>query len=253
MKIIAGPCQHENIALSSEIAKHCKEVCDSLNVEFIFKASFDKANRTGLNSERGLGLEKSLEDFHKIKKTLNIPIITDIHESYQARLVSEVVDIIQIPAFLSRQTDLILSAVSTGKIVNIKKGQFMAPWDIKGVLTKCVGAKEVWITERGVSFGYNNLVVDFSGLDYLLKNFDVPIIFDVTHSVQMPGADGVSSGGNRDFVPSLSRAASALGIQNFFFEVHPDPTKALSDGPNSIYLKDFEKIIQDVVKYNYVT
>lgn len=253
MKIIAGPCQHENLALSSEIAKHCKEVCESLNVDFVFKASFDKANRTGLKSKRGLGLEKSLEDFHKIKKSFNIPIITDIHESYQARLVSEVVDIIQIPAFLSRQTDLILSAVSTGKIVNIKKGQFMAPWDIKGILSKCVGAKEVWITERGVSFGYNNLVVDFSGLDYLLKNFDIPIIFDVTHSVQKPGADEMSSGGNREFVPSLSRAASALGIQNFFFEVHPDPTKAFSDGPNSIYLKDFEKIIQDVVKYNYKT
>jgi len=251
VRIIAGPCQHENLALSSEIAKHCKEVCEALDVEYVFKASFDKANRTGLKSKRGIGLEESLKDFRSIKDLFNIPITTDIHETYQAKMVSEVVDIIQIPAFLSRQTDLILSAASTGKIVNIKKGQFMAPWDIKGILTKCVDAKEVWITERGVSFGYNNLVVDFSGLDYLLKNFDIPIVFDVTHSVQKPGAETLSSGGNRDVVPSLSRAASALGVQNFFFEVHPDPTKALSDGPNSIYLNDFERIIKDVVKYNY--
>jgi 2-dehydro-3-deoxyphosphooctonate aldolase (KDO 8-P synthase) len=161
------------------------------------------------------------------------------------------VDVIQIPAFLCRQTDLIIAACNTGKIVNIKKGQFLAPWDVAGILSKCTDAKEIWITERGTSFGYNTLVVDFTGLNYMLDNFDVPIVFDATHSVQKPGGRGTSSDGNRSYVPGLARAASALGIKNFFLEVHPDPDNAPSDGPNMLHLKDFEKVIKDIHDYSY--
>jgi len=251
MKIIAGPCQYENIEISLEIAETCRDICKNYSIDYIFKASFDKANRTSVSGKRGVGLEECIDGFKIIRDQLDIKTTTDIHETYQAELVKEQVDIIQIPAFLSRQTDLIRSAIDAGKIINIKKGQFMAPWDINGILSKCSDAMEVWITERGVSFGYNNLVVDFTGMEYMMKNFDVPIVFDVTHSVQKPSLEENSSGGDRDLVPGLARAASAMGVDNFFFEVHPNPNESPSDGPNSIYLSKFEELVDQIVEFNF--
>ena len=247
MKIIAGPCQHESFAHSSLIASTCQRVCDEYDIEYIFKASFDKANRTNINGERGPGFVKTMQAFEKMKDVLKVDICTDIHEEKHAELVQDYVDVIQIPAFLSRQTDLITAAISTGKIVNIKKGQFMAPWDVKGILSKVKNAtNEVWITERGTSFGYNSLVVDFTGMDYLLNSLNVNLVFDATHSVQKPGGNGNSSGGDRTLVPGLCRAASALGVQNFFIEVHDSPDIAPSDGPNMIYLDDFEEVVRGI-------
>lgn len=251
MRIIAGPCQHETLAQSAEIAKECKRVCDRYGIDYYFKASFDKANRTSINGKRGVGLHTFIHDILALKDTLNVKVCTDVHEREQLVWLKGIVDVIQIPAFLCRQTDLIQAACETGAIVNIKKGQFLAPWDVKGILSKCTDAKEVWITERGTSFGYNTLVVDFTGLNYMLDNFDCPIILDATHSVQKPGGNGNSSGGNRDYVPGLSRAASALGIRNFFLEVHADPDNAPSDGPNMLRLEDFEKTVIDIIKYSY--
>jgi 2-dehydro-3-deoxyphosphooctonate aldolase (KDO 8-P synthase) len=253
MKIIAGPCQHESLEHSLVIAEHCKNICDKKGIDYFFKASYDKANRTNVKGVRGQGIENTLRDF-KLMKDNGFKILTDVHESQQITWIQEnypdVIDVYQIPAFLCRQTDLIAAACNTGKIVNIKKGQFLAPWDVAGILSKTDNAKEVWITERGTSFGYNSLVVDFTGLDYMLNNFN-NIVFDVTHSVQKPGGQGTSSGGNREFVAGLSRAASALGISNFFLEVHPNPDSAPSDGPNMISLEKFEEIIDDILKYNY--
>jgi 2-dehydro-3-deoxyphosphooctonate aldolase (KDO 8-P synthase) len=255
MRIIAGPCQHESLEQSLEIANHCSDICKKYGVEYIFKASFDKANRTSSSGKRGLGLRPTFIDFVDMKTEIrDLQILTDFHTVEQIRETKNypgLVDVIQIPAFLCRQTDLIRSAVETGKVVNIKKGQFLAPWDVKGILSKTEGAKEVWITERGTSFGYNTLVVDFTGIDYMLRNYDVPIVFDGTHSVQKPGGNGDSSSGNRDYVPSLARAASALGIRNFFLEVHPDPDNAPSDGPNMLHLDDFEQVVEDVVNFHY--
>lgn len=251
MRIIAGPCQHESLEQSLEIATECKRVCDKYGVEYYFKASFDKANRTSVNGKRGVGLHPFIHDILALKDTLDVKTLTDVHEKEQLIWLKGIVDVIQIPAFLCRQTDLIQAACQTGAIVNIKKGQFLAPWDVAGILSKCADAKEVWITERGTSFGYNTLVVDFTGLNYMLDNFDCPIVLDATHSVQKPGGLGSSSGGNRDYVPGLCRAASALGISNFFLEVHADPDSAPSDGPNMLYLKDFEKTVADIVKYAY--
>ena len=251
MRIIAGPCQHETLAQSAEIAKECKRVCDRYGIDYYFKASFDKANRTSINGKRGVGLHTFIHDILALKDTLNVKVCTDVHEREQLVWLKGIVDVIQIPAFLCRQTDLIQAACETGAIVNIKKGQFLAPWDVKGILSKCTDAKEVWITERGTSFGYNTLVVDFTGLNYMLDNFDCPIVLDATHSVQKPGGNGNSSGGNRDYVPGLSRAASALGIRNFFLEVHADPDNAPSDGPNMLRLEDFEKTVIDIIKYSY--
>jgi len=251
MRIIAGPCQHETLAQSAEIAKECKRVCDKYGIDYYFKASFDKANRTSVNGKRGVGLHSFIHDMLALKDTLNVKVCTDVHEREQLIWLKGIVDVIQIPAFLCRQTDLIQAACDTGAIVNIKKGQFLAPWDVKGILSKCTDAKEVWITERGTSFGYNTLVVDFTGLNYMLDNFDCPIILDATHSVQKPGGNGNSSGGNRDYVPGLSRAASALGIRDFFLEVHADPDNAPSDGPNMLRLEDFEKTVVDIIKYSY--
>jgi len=254
MKIIAGPCQHESLEQSLEIAEHCAEICRTWGIEYYFKASYDKANRTSLSGKRGVGLVNTMSDFLKLKAAIpGLKILTDVHSVQQVRALtatySNSVDVLQIPAFLCRQTDLILEACATGKIVNIKKGQFLAPWDVAGILSKTTDAKEVWITERGTSFGYNTLVVDFTGLDYMLRSFDCPVILDATHAVQKPGGQGNSSGGNREYVAGLTRAASALGVQNFFLEVHPDPDNAPSDGPNMIHLKDFQKIVSDIIKY----
>jgi 2-dehydro-3-deoxyphosphooctonate aldolase (KDO 8-P synthase) len=253
MRIIAGPCQHESLEQSLEIASHCADVCRRHNIEYYFKASYDKANRTSLNGIRGQGMDKTMSDFRVIKQQLNTKILTDIHETVQVQQLEskfqDVVDVYQIPAFLCRQTDLILEACRTDKIINIKKGQFLAPWDVAGMISKTTDAKEVWITERGTSFGYNTLVVDYTGLDYLLDNFK-NIVFDVTHSVQKPGGKGSSSGGNRQHVRGLARAASALGVQNFFLEVHKDPDNAPSDGPNMVPLEQFETIVEEIVKYN---
>jgi 2-dehydro-3-deoxyphosphooctonate aldolase (KDO 8-P synthase) len=255
MKIIAGPCQHESLEQSLEIANHCFDICKKYDVEYIFKASFDKANRTSSNGKRGLGLHPTFIDFIDMKTEIkDLKILTDFHTVEQIRETNNypgLIDVIQIPAFLCRQTDLIRAAVETGKIVNIKKGQFLAPWDVQGILSKTEGATEVWITERGTSFGYNTLVVDYTGLQYMLDNFSVPIVFDVTHSVQKPGGNGNSSGGNRSYVPGLARAGSALGISSFFLELHGDPDNAPSDGPNMLKLYDFEQVVEDIVNFNY--
>jgi len=255
MRIIAGPCQHETLEQSIEIADKCARVCGKYGIEYYFKASYDKANRTSLKGIRGQGLAKTLSAFEDMKEQIpGLKILTDVHTVNQVNAIQgydNAVDVLQIPAFLCRQTDLIRAAVETGKIVNIKKGQFLAPWDVEGILSKTEGAKEVWITERGTSFGYNTLVTDFTGMDYMLNNFDVPIVFDVTHSVQKPGGNGSSSGGNRDYVPGLARAASALGISNFFIEVHANPDKAPSDGPNMLKLENFEEVVRDIIGHSY--
>lgn len=251
MRIIAGPCQHETLAQSAEIAKHCKDVCEKYGFEYYFKASFDKANRTSLSGERGVGIDAALSDLLALKETLDVKILTDVHTEGQISRCRSFVDVLQIPAFLCRQTDLILAACETNCIVNIKKGQFLAPWDVKGILSKTENAKEVWITERGTSFGYNTLVVDYTGIQYMLDNYDVPIVFDATHAVQKPGGNGQSSGGNRDYVPGLARAAAAMGVSNFFLEVHADPDNAPSDGPNMLQLDDFEQVINDIDRYSY--
>jgi 2-dehydro-3-deoxyphosphooctonate aldolase (KDO 8-P synthase) len=257
MRIIAGPCQHESYEHSLMIAKHCKAICDKLGIDYYFKASFDKANRSSMQGKRGVGLINTLNDFRRLKDAIpNLKILTDVHDVDQIEKLEmdefcDLVDVLQIPAFLCRQTDLVQAACETGKIVNIKKGQFLAPWDMKGILSKCTDAKQVWITERGTSFGYNTLVVDFTGLNYMLDNFSNPIILDATHSVQKPGGNGSSSGGNRDYVPGLCRAGSALGITDFFLEVHDDPDNAPSDGPNMLHLDNFERVINDIVSYSY--
>ena len=255
MRIIAGPCQHETLEQSLEIAETCARVCGKYNIDYYFKASYDKANRTSIKGIRGQGLAKTLSAFEDMKEQIpGLKILTDVHTVNQVNAIQgydNAVDVLQIPAFLCRQTDLIRAAVETGKIVNIKKGQFLAPWDVKGILSKTEGAKEVWITERGTSFGYNTLVVDFTGLQYMLDNYDVPIVLDGTHAVQKPGGQGDSSGGNRDYVPGLVRAGSALGISNFFMEVHPNPDVAPSDGPNMLRLDQFEEVVDDIHRYSY--
>jgi len=251
MRIIAGPCQHESLDQSLEIAAHCKDVCDKYGFEYYFKASFDKANRTSANGKRGVGLHPFVHDILALQDVLDVKTLTDVHEVDQIQYLKGIVDVLQIPAFLCRQTDLIKAACATDCIVNIKKGQFLAPWDVKGILSKCENAKEIWITERGTSFGYNALVVDFNGMQYMLDNYNVPIVFDATHSCQQPGGLGDSSGGNRDHVPGITRAASALGVSNFFLEVHADPDNAPSDGPNMLRLSDFEEVINDIDSYSY--
>ena len=250
MRIIAGPCQHESLEQSLEIAKECKWVCDHYGFEYIFKASFDKANRTSMNGKRGVGLHNAVRDFLYMKDEIpDLKILTDVHDVDQIQYLTGIVNVLQIPAFLCRQTDLIRRVCETDCIVNIKKGQFLAPWDIEGILSKTEGAKEVWVTERGTSFGYNNLVVDFNGLQYMLDNYSVPIVFDATHSCQQPGGLGNSSGGNRDYVPGLTRAAAALGVSNFFLEVHPDPDNAPSDGPNMVKLENFQSVIDSIDRF----
>ena len=244
-KIIAGPCQHESLEQSLEIARHCAAICSKYGADYIFKASYDKANRSSIKGERGVGLESTMKDFLDLKQR-GYKLLTDVHEVFQVDYIEDIVDVIQIPAFLCRQTDLIQRACKTDCIVNIKKGQFLAPWDMKGILSKTEEAKEVWITERGTSFGYNTLVVDFTGLDYMLNTYSAPIVLDATHAVQKPGGLGDSTGGNRDYVPGLCRAGRALGIEYFFLEVHPDPDNAPSDGLNMLKLEDFDRVVKEI-------
>lgn len=253
--LISGPCQHQSYEHSMMIAQHCALIAARHGFDFVFKASYDKANRSSDGTMRGQGLVNTMNDFLAIKSTMRgLRILTDVHNEYDINLINnafpDAVDILQIPAFLCRQTDLVKAACATGKIVNIKKGQFLAPWDIRGILTKTKEAKEVWITERGTSFGYNTLVVDFTGLQYMLDNYsNHRIVLDATHSVQKPGGNGQTSGGNREYVPGLAAAAAATGIRSFFLEVHDDPDNAPSDGPNSLRLDDYEKVVKRIAKH----
>jgi 2-dehydro-3-deoxyphosphooctonate aldolase (KDO 8-P synthase) len=248
LALIAGPCVIESEDFTLKMAQQIGQVCDRLNVPFIFKSSFDKANRTSIDSFRGQDLEHGLQILEKVKKEIGVPVLTDIHESYQAKIVAEVVDILQIPAFLCRQTDLLVAAAATERAVNVKKGQFLAPWDMKNVVTKLesAGAKNILLTERGTSFGYNTLVVDFRSLPQM-RELGYPVVFDATHSVQMPGGQGNKSGGQRQFVPYLAKAAAAVGIDALFMEVHENPEVALSDGPNMIPLAKLETILKQIL------
>lgn len=247
--IIAGPCVIESKEICFEVAEVLRNLQDEFKkIRFVFKSSFDKANRSSVDSFRGKGLEYGLNILSMIKKEFNLTVLTDIHESYQAKPVAEIVDIIQIPAFLCRQTDLLLAAVETKKEINVKKGQFLAPWDTKNIVEKLKfgGADKIYLTERGTTFGYNNLVVDFRSLP-IMRQF-APVIYDVTHSVQLPGGLGKASGGQREFAYPLAKAAISVGVDGLFLETHPDPDKALSDGPNQIPLKDFPKMIKNLLK-----
>jgi 2-dehydro-3-deoxyphosphooctonate aldolase (KDO 8-P synthase) len=248
LTLIAGPCQIESKDHCHMIASKIRQIADKLNIGFIFKSSFDKANRTSLKSARGVGLDKSLSIFEYIAKDLDLPILTDVHNEEQCKIVSKVVDVIQIPAFLCRQTDLLVAAAKTNKVVNIKKGQFLAPWDMKNVIKKIEesGNDKILITERGVSFGYNTLISDMRSLP-ILSELGYPVVFDATHSVQQPGGKGDSSGGERQFVSSLSRAAVAVGISTIFLETHDNPDKAPSDGANMIPLNSLEKLLKNLI------
>jgi len=246
---IGGPCVIESEDLVMKIAQRVKYICEKLNINYIFKASFDKANRSSINSFRGPGLEKGLEILGKVKEKYNLPVVTDVHESYQCEALAKVVDMIQIPAFLCRQTDLLLAAASTGLPINIKKGQFLAPWDMKNVVTKMkeVGNEKILLCERGSTFGYNNLVVDMRAL-LEMRKFGYPVVFDVTHAVQKPGGLGDTTSGDREYVFPLMRAGLAVGVDAIFAEVHPEPDKAKSDGPNMLYLDHLEDILSVAVK-----
>ena len=247
--LIAGPCQLENENHAIDVAKKLKEITDKLSIGLIYKTSFDKANRTSLKGKRGAGLEKSLPVFDKIRKDLGIPVLTDIHNVEQCALVSKHVDVLQIPAFLCRQTDLLIAAAKTGKVINVKKGQFLAPWDMVNVTKKISdsGNKNILVTERGASFGYNTLVSDFRSIPIMSKN-GYPVVFDATHSVQQPGGLGEKSGGQREFVEYLARAAVAVGVAAVFMETHPDPDNAPSDGPNMIPLSKMENLLKQLLK-----
>lgn len=244
LTLIAGPCAIESEEMSLKVARKLKGICNDLDINYIFKSSFDKANRSSIHSPRGVGLEEGLRILKKVKDEVGVPVVTDVHEPWQCEKVGKVVDIIQIPAFLARQTDLLVAAAKTGKVVNIKKGQFMAPWDMKNVVKKMEesGSKNIMLCERGSTFGYNNLVVDMTGL-IEMREFGYPVVFDATHAVQKPGGQGVCTGGNREFVYPLMRAALAIGIDAIFAEVHPDPDNAFSDGPNQLNLDDIENIL----------
>ena len=248
-KLIAGPCvieSEENVML---IAEKVKTIAERLDLDYYFKASFDKANRTSISSYRGPGIDEGLRILKKVKDTYGLKIATDIHEPWQAAKAAEVADIIQIPAFLCRQTDLLVEAAKTGKLINVKKAQFLAPWDMANVVRKLEesGNKNIMLCERGTSFGYNTLVVDMTGI-VEMKKFGYPVVFDATHSVQKPGGKGTATGGNRENVEPLAKAAIAAGADALFFEVHPDPDKALSDGPNMVPLDEFEGLLERVIK-----
>lgn len=242
--LLAGPCVIESEEQVLYIAKFMKELSEELKINYVFKASFDKANRSSINSFRGPGIQKGLEILKKVKENFNIPIVTDIHDVQQIEEVAKVADIIQIPAFLCRQTDLLVAAGKTNKIINVKKGQFLAPWDCNNIVDKIKTTEnhKIVLTERGTSFGYNNLVVDMRSLQ-IMRSQGIPVIFDATHSVQIPGGNGTSSSGNREYVANLARAAIASGVDGIFMEVHPDPENALCDGPNMLSLTDVKELL----------
>jgi 2-dehydro-3-deoxyphosphooctonate aldolase (KDO 8-P synthase) len=251
LALIAGPCQMESRAHALEMAAALKEIAARVGIGLVYKTSFDKANRTSAGAARGVGLDKALPVFAEIRETLKLPVLTDVHEPDQCAAVAQAVDVLQIPAFLCRQTDLLAAAAATGKVVNVKKGQFLAPWDMGNVVTKITGAgnANVLVTERGVSFGYNTLVSDMRALP-ILKRTGAPVIFDATHSVQQPGGQGTSSGGEREFVPVLARAAVAIGVAGIFIETHQDPDRAPSDGPNMMPLKEMEPLLRKLVEFD---
>jgi 2-dehydro-3-deoxyphosphooctonate aldolase (KDO 8-P synthase) len=254
LAVIAGPCQLESRAHALEVASALKEIAARLNIGLVYKTSFDKANRTSASAQRGIGLEAALPIFAEIRDTLRLPVLTDVHDAAQCAEVAQAVDVLQIPAFLCRQTDLLLAAAATGKVVNVKKGQFLAPWDMANVVAKITGAgnANVLVTERGASFGYNTLVSDMRALPIMARTTGAPVIFDATHSVQQPGGKGTSSGGEREFVPVLARAAVAVGVAGVFIETHPDPDRAPSDGPNMVPLKDFEALVKNLMAFDAV-
>ena len=258
MFLIAGPCAIESRDIVMHTAETLKQICDRLGITLYFKSSYDKANRTTL-SERGVGMERGLQILQEVKTTFALPILTDVHESWQCAPVAEVADVLQIPAFLSRQTDLLVAAAQTGKIVNVKKGQFMAPWDMRGAIAKIEANHPlasspnslIWLTERGSSFGYGNLIVDMTSL-VKMREYGYPIVFDATHSVQQPSSQAGITGGNRDMVPHLIRAAVAVGIDGLFLEVHPQPEKAISDAANQVRLSDVETILKQALAIEQV-
>jgi 2-dehydro-3-deoxyphosphooctonate aldolase (KDO 8-P synthase) len=251
LAVIAGPCALESRAHAFEMAAALKEIAAGLGIGLVYKTSFDKANRTSASSARGLGLDKALTIFADLRRELSIPVITDVHEPDQCAPVAEAVDVLQIPAFLCRQTDLLVAAAKTGRAINVKKGQFLAPWDMANVVAKitAAGNPNVLVTERGVSFGYNTLISDMRALPILAK-IGAPVIFDATHSVQQPGGQGTSSGGERAFVPVLARAATAVGVAGVFIETHQDPDRAPSDGPNMIPLKDLASLLERLMQFD---
>ena len=251
LSLIAGPCQMESRDHAFMIAGTMVELCDKLGLGLVYKSSFDKANRTSLSGKRGIGLEKALEIFADLKKDFGFPVLTDIHTEEQCGIVAKTVDILQIPAFLSRQTDLLVAAAKTGRAINVKKGQFLAPWDMKNVLTKFTesGNPNVMLCERGASFGYNTLVSDMRSLP-IMASLGAPVVFDATHSVQQPGGQGGSSGGQREFVETLARAAIAVGVAGLFVETHEDPDHAPSDGPNMVYLKDMPRLLEKLLAFD---
>ncbi len=252
--MIAGPCQLESREHGLEVSAQLREIADRLNVGIIYKTSFDKANRTSASAQRGVGLEAALPIFQEIRETSGLPVLTDVHTAEHCALAAEAVDVLQIPAFLCRQTDLLLAAAKTGKPINIKKGQFLAPWDMKNVLAKVTSAgnPNVMSCERGASFGYNTLVTDMRSLP-IMARFGAPVVFDATHSVQQPGGQGTSSGGQREFVPHLSRGAVSIGVAAVFMETHPDPDNAPSDGPNMVPLNEFEALVGRLLEYDQLT
>ncbi|MBL4870696.1 MAG: 3-deoxy-8-phosphooctulonate synthase [Robiginitomaculum sp.] len=251
LTILAGPCAMESREHALETAFMLKEIADNVGLNLIYKSSYDKANRTSIHSPRGLGLSKALPIFAEIRDKVGLPCVTDVHTEDHCKHVGEVVDVLQIPAFLCRQTDLLVAAAKTGKIINVKKGQFLAPWDMKNVLNKVLeaGNANVMACERGASFGYNTLVSDFRSLP-ILKSFGSPVVFDATHSVQQPGGQGGTSGGQREFVPTLARAAASIGVAAMFLETHPDPERAPSDGPNMIPTGEFEALLREIKAFD---
>ncbi|GES45494.1 2-dehydro-3-deoxyphosphooctonate aldolase [Rhizobium dioscoreae] len=253
LSLIAGPCQMESRDHAFMVAGVLKELCGKLGIGLVYKSSFDKANRTSLSGKRGIGLEKALEVFEDLKKEYGFPVLTDIHTEEQCAIVSKTVDILQIPAFLSRQTDLLVAAAKTGRVVNVKKGQFLAPWDMKNVLAKLndSGNPNILLCERGASFGYNTLVSDMRSLP-IMAAMGAPVIFDATHSVQQPGGQGGSTGGDRRFVETLARAAVAVGVAGLFVETHEDPDNAPSDGPNMVYLKDMPRLLEKLLAFDAI-
>jgi 2-dehydro-3-deoxyphosphooctonate aldolase (KDO 8-P synthase) len=252
LMLIAGPCALESREHALEMASALKEIAGKAGIGLVFKTSFDKANRTSAKSGRGVGLDRALPIFAEIRETLSVPVLTDVHEAQQCARVAEAVDVLQIPAFLCRQTDLLAAAAATGRAVNVKKGQFLAPWDMANVVAKLIGAgnRNVLVTERGASFGYNTLVSDMRALPILARSTGAPVIFDATHSVQQPGGQGTSSGGEREFVPVLARAAVAVGVAGVFIETHQDPDRAPSDGPNMVPLKQMQELVQRLVEFD---